>query len=271
MARTKAQGAAAAAPQRAVVGYIRVSTEEQAQDGYGLAAQEARVRAYAAALGLALTEIVVDDGYSGGKLDRPGLQALLARIEAGEVGTVIIAKIDRLSRSLRDLLNVYAEKFEAHDVALVSVAEQFDTSSPAGRLFFQMVGSFAEFERAVITDRLSGGRKQKAAKGGFAGGKAPLGYAQQKGSKVLALDEEGAAAVRRVFELEAEGLSNQAIADRLNAEGFKTAQGKEFHAAQVWRVRQRRAMYEGGYEFAGVKADRGQQAAILPPPQAAAV
>lgn len=263
MARTKTQ-ATGAVVKRAVVGYVRVSTEEQAQDGYGLAAQEAKIRAYAQALGLDLTDVLVDDGYSGGKLDRPGLTALLARIEVGEVGTVIIAKIDRLSRSLRDLLNVYAERFEANGVALVSVAEQFDTSSPAGRLFFQMVGSFAEFERAVITDRLSGGRKQKASKGGFAGGKAPLGYAQQKGSKVLALDEEGAAAVRRVFELEAEGLSNQAIADRMNAEGYTTAQGKAFHAVQVWRVRQRRDVYEGRYRFAGVEAEHGEHTPILP-------
>ena len=253
---------------RAVVGYARVSTEEQAQDGYGLAAQETRLRAYAEALGLTLADIITDDGFSGGKLDRPGLTALRARIESGEVGTVIIAKIDRLSRNLRDLLNLYADEFEAHNVALVSVAEQFDTSTPAGRLFFQMVGSFAEFERSIITDRLSGGRKQKATKGGYAGGRAPLGYSATKGSKALAVDEEGAAAVRRLFVLADEGLSNAAIADRLNAEGFKTAEGAQFHAMQVWRAVKRRNTYQGGYTFAGVHTEDGAHAAILPKVQA---
>lgn len=249
---------------RAVVGYVRVSTEEQAQTGFGLDVQETRVRAYCEALGRPLAAVVRDDGWSGATLDRPGLQALLGRMRAGEVGCVVIAKLDRLSRSLRNLLNLYAEEFEAAGVALVSVAEQFDTSTASGRLFFQVVGSFAEFERNVITERTSGGRKEKARKGGYAGGRAPLGYTATRGARRLSVDDEGAAAVRRTFDLAAEGGSRRSIAERLNAEGYRTAEGREFTHVQVGRILARRDVYEGAYRYGDVEAERGEQPAILP-------
>lgn len=252
----------------AVVGYLRVSSDEQAQHGFGLRAQEAKVRAYCEALGKPLSEIVCDDGWSGGSLDRPGLQVLLERIRAGEVGAVVVAKLDRLSRSLADLLTLHRDVFEQHGAALVSVAEQFDTSTASGKLFFQIVGGFAEFERNVITERTSGGRREKARKGGYAGGGAPFGYAAQRGSHVLYLDERAAEAVRRVFELRDEGLTQREIAERLNAEGFKTAQGKEFRNVQVMRILRRRDLYEGRYTYAGVEADKGEQPGILDPSKA---
>lgn len=248
---------------RAVVGYLRVSTEEQAENGYGLGAQEAKVRAYASALGLPLAEIIQDDGYSGGTLDRPGLQALLGRIAAGEVGVVVIAKLDRLSRSLRNLLNLYGDAFEAHNVALVSVGENFDTSTASGKLFFQMVGSFAEFERTMIMERTSGGRKQKAAQGGYAGGRPAFGYVAAKAAHALEVDEGAAETVRYIFSLAAQGLSQKDVAARLNAEGRATQQGAMWHQAQVGRVLARRGTYEGGYAYAGVVAAKGEQAPII--------
>lgn len=254
---------------RPVVGYLRVSTDEQAQHGFGLDAQESKVRAYCEALGKPLSEIVRDDGYSGGTLDRPGLQALLERIRAGEVGTVVVAKLDRLSRSLADLLMLHRDEFETHGTALVSVAEQFDTSTASGKLFFQIVGGFAEFERNVITERTSGGRKEKARQGGYAGGGAPFGYVAQRGSRVLYLDEQAAEAVRRTFELRDQGLTQREIAERLNAEGFRTAEGKEFRNVQVMRILRRRDLYAGAYRYADIEAEQGAQPAILDPQRAA--
>lgn len=263
MGRRKQAATPDPAPPRAVVGYCRVSTDEQAELGYGLAAQEERIRHYAAAMGIELADVIRDDGYSGATLDRPGLQQLLARIDAGEIGTVIVAKLDRLSRSLRDLLNLYDACFEARGVALVSVAEQFDTSTAAGRLFFQLVGSFAEFERRQIAERTASGRRVKASRGGYAGGGAPIGYRAERGSKVLHLDEAKAATVRRVFELAGQGYSCRQIAALLNAEGHTTAAGAPFTHVQVARILRRRILYAGGYAYAGVVAERGQHAAIL--------
>lgn len=256
MAMTRLEG-------RRAIGYAMVSTEEQGHSGYDLAAQGERIRAYAKALGLPLAEVVTDDGYSGASLDRPGLQALLQSMEAGEVGVVVVAKLDRLSRSLRHLLDLYTDEFEHRGVALVSVAEQFDTSTPAGRLFFQVVGSFAEFDRNLLTRRVSDGRKEKARRGGYAGGGAPLGYRAFRGTGVLVVDEEGAATVRRVFALEVEGLSRRGIADRLNAEGRTTAEGKAFTHVQVGRILERRAFYAGEYEYAGVASTKGDHEPIL--------
>lgn len=245
-----------------VIGYCRVSTDEQAQNGYGLAVQEERVRAYATAMGQTVDEVIVDDGYSGKTLDRPGLQRLIALIGEGSVESVITAKVDRLSRSLRNLLNLYADTFEAHGVALVSVAEQFDTSTAAGRLMFQMMGSFAEFERSLITERTLGGRKKKAAEGGHASGRAPIGY-RAKG-RALVVDEDGAALVRRLFGLHAEnpGLSLQKLADALMAEGFKGPAGGTITRMQVSRILAREAFYRGEYSYAGTTV-QGQHEAIL--------
>jgi site-specific DNA recombinase len=245
------------------VGYCRVSTDEQADSGYGLDAQEAKVRAYAAAMGYQLAEVIVDDGYSGASLDRPGLACLLNMLEAGDVAGVIVSKLDRLSRSLRNLLNIYGDYFEETGTALISVAEQFDTSTAAGRLFFSMIGGFAEFERDVITERMSGGRKAKAVKGGYAGGGAPIGYVAERGSKRLSVDHEKVDTVRRVFELHNQSLSLRTIADKLNAEGHTTATGAAWQAMQVKRVVDRRHIYQGGYSYAGVVVDNGQQEAIL--------
>lgn len=250
-------------PRRVYIGYARVSTEEQAENGHGLEAQVARIQAYAQAMGWELAEVITDDGYSGATLERPGLQRLLERVKAGEVAGVVVAKLDRLSRSLRYLLNVYADYFEATGTALISVAEQFDTGTAAGRLFFQLVGSFAEFERATITERTSAGRRVKASKGGYAGGGAPIGYRIERG-KGLVLDEEKAPTIRRAFELATQGLSCRRIADILNQEGHTTAQGAPFTHVQVARILKRQKLYAGGYVYGGVEAEQGQQPAILP-------
>ena len=248
---------------RSAVGYARASADEHADNGHDLATQGERIRSYARALGLPLRDIVCDDGDPGVALERPGLQKLLGGVRSGEVGVVVVARLDRLSRSLRQILDLQLDEFEPRDVALVSVAEQFDTSTPAGRLFFQVVGSFAEFERDLLTRRVADGRREKARRGGYAGGAPPLGYRAFRGTGVLVIDEEAAATVRRVFALEAEGLSRRAIAERLNAERRTTAEGKAFTHVQVGRILERRAFYAGEYEYAGVASRKGDHEPIL--------
>ncbi len=117
--------------------------------------------------------------------------------------------------------------------------------------------------RALITERTSGGRKEKARKGGYAGGRAPLGYTATRGARRLSLHEDGAAAVRRTFELAAEGGSKRGIAARLNAEGRRTAEGKEFCHVQVARILSRRDVHAGAHRYGGVAPERGEQPAIL--------
>lgn len=132
------------------------------------------------------------------------------------------------------------------------------------KLLLTMVAALAEFEKSLIASRLSSGRKTKARQGGYAGGKAPIGYKAARGDKALALDEEKAATVRRVFELRDEipNASLKKLADILNAESCTTKEGKQFHPMQVKRILDRKAFYEGCYRYSGIDA-KGIHNAIL--------
>jgi len=244
-------------------GYLRVSGEGQiGEDKYGLAAQREAVEAYAKAEGYEVAEWYVDEAVSGATLDRPELTRLL-NDAGGKFAVVLVAKMDRVARDLMAQLWIEKELLRG-DVELISVAEPFRGQDPANVLFRQVIGAFAQFERARIAERMAGGRKQKARGGGYAGGGAPIGYTAEKGAKVLALDAEKAETVRRVFELADAnpGASLEALARMLNAEGHTTAQGAIWRKVQVKRVLDRRDFYAGTYTYAGIEAE-GKHEAII--------
>jgi hypothetical protein len=122
------------------IGYVRVSTDRQAEQGVSLEAQEAKIRAMATVQGADLGEVIVDGGESAKSLNRPGLQRLLGLVNAGKIDSVIVAKLDRLTRSVKDLCGLL-ELFEKRKVALISVAESLDTGSAAGRLVITIMGA----------------------------------------------------------------------------------------------------------------------------------
>lgn len=219
------------------VGYVRVSTDGQV-DGFGIDVQIERIEAYATAMGLHIDEIVRDEGYSGATLDRPGLRTLIERIENGEVTKVVIYRLDRISRSLRNLLNVYNDVFERYGCALVSVSEQFDTSSPTGRLFFNMIGSFSEYERETIKERMKGGRIARAKTGERGVGRIPYGYTTTTINDKLTTIEDvtTAGVVRKIFAWRKSGLSHVKIADRLNDQGVPAAKGGRWRGSSVQTI-----------------------------------
>ena len=244
-------------------GYLRVSGEGQiGEDKYGLAAQREAVETYAKAQGYEVAEWYVDEAISGATLDRPELTRLL-NDAGGKFAFVIVAKMDRIARDLMAQLWIEKELLRG-DVELISVAEPFRGQDPANVLFRQVIGAFAQFERARIAERMAGGRKQKARAGGYAGGGAPIGYTAEKGAKVLALDAEKAETVRRVFELADANprASLEAVAGMLNTEGHTTAQGAIWRKVQVKRVLDRRDFYAGAYSYAGIQAE-GKHEAII--------
>src|SRR6516225_10444631 len=122
------------------IGYVRVSTDRQAEQGVSLEAQEAKIRAMATVQGAELLEVIIDGGESAKNLNRPGLQRLLTQVDSGKVEAVIVAKLDRLTRSVKDLCSLL-ELFEKRSVALVSVAESLDTASAAGRLVITIMAA----------------------------------------------------------------------------------------------------------------------------------
>ena len=114
-----------------VVGYVRVSTENQLEN-YSIDEQSQRIRAYCAAKGWALSSIYTDGGYSGGNTNRPALQQMLELVRAGGVDAVVVYKLDRLSRSQKDTLRLIEDEFLAHDTDFISINENFNTSTPFG-------------------------------------------------------------------------------------------------------------------------------------------
>ena len=136
-----------------VLGYIRVSTGSQAEDGVSLDAQRHRLTAYAEAFDLDLVDIVEDAGVSAKSLDRPGLKAALSRVQTGEADALLVAKLDRLTRSVKDLARLLEEHFGPDQAGLISVAESIDTTSAAGRLVLNVLVSVGQWEREAIGER----------------------------------------------------------------------------------------------------------------------
>src|SRR5712691_5454786 len=122
------------------IGYVRVSTDRQAEHGVSLEAQESKIRAMSTIHSAELLEVIVDGGESAKSLNRPGVQRLLALINSGQAQAVIVAKLDRLTRSVKDLCNLL-ELLEKRKVALISVAESLDTASAGGRLVITIMAA----------------------------------------------------------------------------------------------------------------------------------
>lgn len=232
MAR-RSRHAPPAAPRR-VVGYVRVSTTKQAEEGHGLAAQRARLAAYCELYGLELVAVLADEGASGSTLaGRPGAAEALRMARAGEVDGVLVAKLDRLTRSTRDLADVLDDAAR-RGWALVSVAEQLDTSSAAGRLVVGVLGVVGQWEREAIGERTSAAMGAMRDAGLYTGGRARYGYRVVSG--VLQPDDAEQATLAAVRDLRAAGLSLRATADALEARGMLTRGGRRFTPAAILRL-----------------------------------
>jgi site-specific DNA recombinase len=150
--------------------YIRVSTIEQAEEGYSLGEQEERLIKYCEAMGWEVIKVYIDPGYSGGNMERPGLKEMISEIENGNADIVLVDKLDRLSRSQFDTLYMIQKIFMPNDCAFVSRAEAFDTSTPFGRAMIGILAVFAELERERIRERMKEGKAGRAKEGKYRGG-----------------------------------------------------------------------------------------------------
>lgn len=207
--------------ERSTVGYVRVSTDEQADRGISLEAQEARLRAYALATVRQLAEVIVDAGESAKTLRRPGMQKILAGIRSGEIGTVVALKLDRLTRSvgdLDDLLKLFAKK----EVALVLISESIDTSTAIGEMLANIMCSVAQWERKAIGERTSFALDHKR-RNRQAYGRTPFGY-RREGDK-LVVDPDQQAALAEARRLADAGATLREIGEMLTARGAMTPQG----------------------------------------------
>jgi DNA invertase Pin-like site-specific DNA recombinase len=203
-----------------VVSYARVSTQEQADSGAGLGAQRRAVEAEAERRGWTIAEQFEDAGASGKSLaGRPGLQGALEAVERGEAGALVVAKLDRLSRSLLDFASLM-ERARSRGWSLVALDLGVDTSTPAGEMMASVLATFAQFERRLIGQRTRDALAVKRAEG------VRLGRPREVSPK----------AVARILELAASGLRPAQISRTLNEEGVPTPRGGRWHPPGVSRV-----------------------------------
>jgi site-specific DNA recombinase len=217
-----------------VLGYIRVSTEEQVSKGHGLEAQERAIRAFADSQAFELIGIEKDSGVSGAKKpsERAGFRRVLQLAEERRYSVLLVWKFDRLARNLFYSVTTVNDLQEKYGVVLRSVTEPIDTSNPMGQMIFTLLAGFAAEERRVIIRRTLAGKREKASRGGFSGGAAPLGYGRDREGGLMVLEAESAV-VLRIFELRQTGLSLMSIACELNNEGVATKRGGKWYPATI--------------------------------------
>lgn len=208
-----------------------------------------------------------DGGFSGGDMDRPALRRLMADIEAGKVDCVVVYKVDRLSRSLLDFSRIM-EVFDKHDVTFVSVTQLFNTQTSMGRLMMNVLLSFAQFERELISERTRDKMAAARRKGKYIGGQPILGYDVDRGAGRLVVNELEAAQIREIFQLYLEHEALLAVVAELDQRGWTTKRwttrkgkqrgGRAFNknslynlltnVTYVGKVRYRDELHEGEHE-----------------------
>ena len=204
-----------------VVGYIRVSTEDQAREGVSLAAQRAKIDAYALVKDWRVVEVIQDD-MTAKHLRRRGVQRLLALVARRQVGAVIVYKLDRLTRSVKDL-NSLVELFDKKEVALVSLQESLDTTTASGRLMMNLLASVSQWEREVIGERT----------------RDAMQHLKAQGQVYSRLVFDNATTLAQIHTRRAGGATLQEIADELTAAGVPTVRGGVWAPATMMGILRR--------------------------------
>jgi DNA invertase Pin-like site-specific DNA recombinase len=217
-----------------VVGYVRVSTEEQANSGLSLSHQRTRITAFAQASDFELLEVIEEPGKSAKNLKRPGLQRALELLEGGGADALVVLSLDRLTRSVKDL-GYLVEFFDRTKTALVSVQDSINTLTAAGRLVLNVLGSIAQWEREAIAERTSAAMAVKIRRGEKTGGTIPYGFDVDEAGKLFpnTEEQEGLRLMRRWRK---KGFSFLKIGILLQKRGFSPKKAGKWHPQVVKQV-----------------------------------
>lgn len=208
--------------------YIRVSTEDQAKEGYSLDVQREYLESFAKLEGYEIFKVYCDDGVSAYSTRRKALQQLLKDAKDKKFDLVLVYKIDRFNHNLKDLLNL-VDELSSYGVGFKSATEPFDTTTSAGKLMFQQLGSFAEFERNRIAERVFPGMLKGVKLGNWQGARySPYGYKYNKTNKLLEVDEAEAKVVKIIFEMYLAGKSIHFITEYLTKKKYRNRKGNIF-------------------------------------------
>jgi len=244
---------------RSVGIYVRVSTENQVDDGYSVGEQTDKLKKYCEIKDWNVYNVYTDGGWSGSNIKRPGMEMLVKDVKDHQIDTVLVYKLDRLSRSQKDTLYLIEDVFNANDVAFISLNENFDTSTAFGKAMIGILSVFAQLEREQITERMRMGRIGRAKAGYFKGGPhSPFGYDYVDGE--LRINLVQAEIVKQIFTEYDNGLSLNKLTRKLNAEGHI---GKDIN----WSYRTVRQVldnddYIGKVHYLGVSYEGNHQAII---------
>lgn len=246
------------------VAYCRVSTQGQVgEDKFGIASQRSMIMEYCNTNAIEVVNWFIDEAVSGVKENRPAFNRILqGEVTNPPVDTIIVAKADRISRNVEQY---YAYKSLLSKVGLdiVSVTEDWSTQDKLTALILEnFLAVAATVERENIKIRTSGGRKIKAARGGYSGGRPPYGYAPQNGKLVIVPEE--AEIVRFVIQSKEKGMTYQMICDSLNNAGKTNRSGTKFSISTLQVIIENKPLYQGMYRYGkGGEWVKGEQDPIL--------
>ena len=235
--------------------YIRVSTEEQAQNGYSIRAQMEKLSVYSKIKDWNVIDFYIDEGLSGKNIsERKELIRLIEDIKAKKVNNVLVYKIDRLTRSTKDLIEL-VELFNKYNCSFNSLNESIDTKSSTGRMFIKIIGIFAEFERENIVERVKLGLERKVKEGyTIASRNLSYGYKKEKGEKIQKIDKEKSVIVKKIYEMFLNGKSYTEIAKYLNIKNIPTLHNKKWSYKTV-KLILTNPNYEGKVRY-GINTNR---------------
>ncbi|MGG0645374.1 recombinase family protein [Bacillus mycoides] len=219
--------------------YIRVSTEEQARDGFSISAQREKLKAYCVAQDWDNFKFYVDEGVSAKDTNRPQLGIMLDHIKQGLITTVLVYRLDRLTRSVMDLYKLLDE-FDKYNCAFKSATEVYDTSTAMGRMFITIVAALAQWERENLGERVRMGQLEKARQGEYSA-KAPFGFDKDEHSKLVINDIESKVVLDMARKIE-EGYSIRQLATHLDSY-IKPIRGYKWHIRTILDILSNHAMY----------------------------
>jgi site-specific DNA recombinase len=211
------------------IGYIRVSTEEQAREGVSLDMQRDKIAAWVNLHDAELVKICADEGVSGTRSDRDGLRQAIETTKQSKA-VLVVYSISRLSRSTLHTLSI-AEELDKAGCELVSIQENIDTTTPAGRVVFRVLAALSEFERDQLAERTRHGMAQKRAQG-FRIGSVPHGYKADKGGRLVPVKAEQKV-INRVKKLRQQGLSLRQISAELEKHGWFNRRGHPYNPKSI--------------------------------------
>lgn len=229
--------------QKKVAIYSRVSTEEQAKEGLSVEAQIDKCKSFCNARDWKVFKIYKDAGYSAGSMNRPALELLLRDAEEKKFDIILVYKIDRFSRKLRDLILVL-DSLKEKNINFTSVTEQIDTTSAMGEAFFQIIGVFAQLERGMVKERVEMAFDRKI-KLGESLSRAPFGYAYS--NKKLIPDPENAEKIREIFEMWAQDISYKEICEKFKIPPSTLYQTIKNHT-YLGKIKYKGKLYKGKHK-----------------------